>query len=358
MADRTPFDGLDPELLDRYLAGECSEDENAQVRRWLMARPDAARRLEAFLDNVDFGDTGESIPDVADSWQALRARMHASDRSDAVADDQDAKTRRVSSSVTRTRGRAIERRWLAMAAAAGLVLAAGVTYIAAHVQPPPGLVPVRRSYVTATRERSELRLPDGTRVHLAPGSQLRAASDFGEERRDVTLEGEAFFEVVHDERRPFTVFAGNTSTRDIGTAFSIRAYPQDSTVTVIVREGEVALSGAGRLRAGDVARVSAEGRAMVQRGVQVDSLLGWMRGRLALTDAPLRLVVEDLRRWYDVDVRIADSSIAELPFTGTLEDVPPDAAVELVAATLGLEVRREGAHVLLAPIPGRTPTPR
>jgi ferric-dicitrate binding protein FerR (iron transport regulator) len=353
MPDRTPFDDLDPELLDRFLAGEHSEEDSVRVRRWLMARPDAARRLAAFLDQVDDDGDRDAMPDVASSWETLRARMHSADASAAA--DADAEHRPAPMPADRRRRR--EWRWGMTAAAACVALVAGVSYVASRVQPPAAEPPLR-SYVTATRERSELRLADGTRVHLAPGSKLRTATDFGTERRDVYLEGEAYFEVVHDERRPFTVFANNTSTRDIGTAFSIRAYPQDSTVTVVVREGEVALSGAGRLRAGDVGRVSAEGRAVVQRGVQVDSLLGWMRGRLAMTDAPLRQVVQDLRRWYDVDVQLADSSIAALPFTGTLDDVSPDAALELIAATLGLEIRHDGARVVLAPIPGRTPGAR
>jgi transmembrane sensor len=354
MSDRTPFDDLDPELLDRYLAGECSEDETAQVRRWLMARPDAAHRLATFLRQIDGGDH-EPVPAVASSWHALQARMHAPNASDDV--QPEARPRRDSQPQIPARRAQLAWRWGAAAAAALIVAVAGVSTVASRVRPPASEPPLRRSYVTAARERSELRLPDGTHVHLAPGSQLRAATDFGVERRDVYLEGEAYFEVVHDTRRPFTVFAGNTSTRDIGTAFSVRAYPQDSTVVVVVREGEVALSGVGRLHAGDVGHVSAEGRAVIERGVQVDSLFGWMRGRLTMTDAPLRQVVQDLRRWYDVDVQLADSSIATLPFTGTLGDVTPDAAIELVAATLGLEIRREKTRVLLAPIPGRTPTP-
>ena len=152
-----------------------------------------------------------------------------------------------------------------------------------------------RPNARTTQPPPVLRLPDGTRGRLAPGSHLRVAAEFGADRRDIHLGGEAFFDVVHDPRRPFTVFAGNAGAREVGTAFSVRAYPQDSAATVVVREGEVAL---------------------------------------------------------------ADASVAALPFTGTLADVSPDAAVELVAATLGLEIRREGTRLLLAPTPGRTPAIR
>jgi len=344
MTDRPPppEEGLDAELLARFLAGECTEAEAAAVRRTFRAHPDVARAVERFLVHLDGGPSRPAPPPAAASWQALRERMRAAEREAAPAE-------REAEPPSAARRRP---RWALLAAASAAVVLAGGAYELARrgggdaTAPTP---PAPRRYATAARERSELRLPDGTRVRLAPGSHLRAATDFGADRRDVYLEGEAFFDVAHDARRPFTVFAGNTSARDIGTAFSVRAYPQDSAVLVVVREGEVALSGAGRLRAGDVGRVTAEGRASVQRGVHVDSLLDWMAGRLVYSDAPLGAVLDDLRRWYDVDVRLADSSIASLPFTGTLADVSPDAAVELVAATLGLDVRREGARVLLAP---------
>src|SRR5215213_476177 len=132
MPDRTPFDDLDPELLDRYLAGECTEDERAQMRRWLMARPDAARRLSAFLGQVDDGGAREAMPDVTRSWQTLRANMRASDRSPSGEPGE--------SSVQRGPRPQAAVRWAQIGwahgigiAAACVVLVGGVSYVASHV---------------------------------------------------------------------------------------------------------------------------------------------------------------------------------------------------------------------------------
>jgi transmembrane sensor len=126
-------------------------------------------------------------------------------------------------------------------------------------------------------------------------------------------------------------------------------------VRVVVREGAVALSGVGRLDAGDMGRLHAEGGATVERGVDVDALLGWLEGGLAFEDVPLGQVLQDLQRWYGVDVRLADSALASLPFTGSLSGLPPRAAVELVGATLGLRVRRDADALSLERVAGRTP---
>jgi transmembrane sensor len=209
--------------------------------------------------------------------------------------------------------------------------------------------------VTVGAERAELRLSDGTRVRIGPRSRLRVASDYGADRRDVYLEGEAYFDVKHDERAPFTVFAGNASARDVGTAFSVRSFAEDSAVQVVVRSGEVAMSGVGTLIAGDVGHLTSDGRASLRHGVDVRPLLGWTTGALAFDDARLERVLFDLRRWYDVDVRLADSSLAALPFTGSIGDASPEAAVGIVAATLGLSARRDGATIVLETISGRTP---
>jgi transmembrane sensor len=202
-------------------------------------------------------------------------------------------------------------------------------------------------YVTAPRERAELLLSDGTRIRLAPASQLRVAADFGIDRRDVYLDGLAYFDVSHDPRRPFTVFARNASTLDLGTQFVVRAYAEDSAVQVVVRSGAVVLSGVGPLRSGEVGQLDHDGAARRWRGASVDSALGWLDGRLAYRDAPLGRVLQDIRRWYGVDARVADPSLAALPFSGVLTEKSSGAVIDRVAATLGLRVRRDRSRIVL-----------
>lgn len=369
MSDRPTFEGLSGELLDRWLAGECSEDEGAVVRRFLMANPAAQRALDAWLAALDAEAERETPPDAADSWSALRGRLRQADAEAAAANDlarplgrsggvtplhPDAGVPPKRRSFDVPQVRATASWWGGMVAVAATVLAA--VFLERSAERPRGPQgPERGTYATADGQRAEVRLADGTRVRLAPASRLRVAAGFGEERRDVYLQGEAYFDVVHDDAKPFTVHAGNATARDIGTAFSVRSYEEDSSVRVVVREGEVAMSGVGSLRAGDLGRLTSRGQATLRRDVDVDALLGWLDGRHAYEDARLGQVLREMRRWYGTDVRLADPALAALPFTGTLEGASPTAAVELVAKTLGLTVTRQDGRVVLARTPGRTP---
>jgi transmembrane sensor len=366
-------DGPDSELLGRYLTGECSEAETASVRRYLMARPDAAKSLEQYLEQLDGGVLRQPAPDSAASWDVLRRRLREADQTagrDANAPCGSALAPHPPAVVPSGRRSTFallpltprvawwRRRGTATAVCSVAAVAALATYEAGRPRRVAAPVASPRTYATAARQRADLELSDGTRVRIAPASHLRVAADFGSERRDVYLEGEAYFDVVHDEERPFTVYAGNASAHDLGTGFSVRSYAEEGAVQVVVREGAVALSGVGRLAAGDVGRLTTEGRASVRRQVDVGALLGWLDGRLAYEDAPLGQVLQDLRRWYGVDARLADSALATLPFTGTLAGLRSAAAIDLVAATLGLRARHAGGRVLLHAIAGQTPRDR
>jgi len=361
MPERPGADGLEPELLDRHLAGECSEQEEAIVRRFLMARPEVASAVSAYLRQLDGEAARPAVPDAMASWETLRRRMKAPARVPAAEPVQSgahqpapATPRHLFALLPSRRGS----RWrrAAVVACVTVVAAGGV-----HQATRPAELPVDtrtdETFVTANRERAELRLSDGTRVHLAPASRLRVAADFGDTRRDVHLEGQGYFEVEHDARRPFSVFAGNAIARDLGTEFAVRSYQDDGGVQVVVRKGAVVLSGVGRLAAGDVGRLRANGTTSLTHGVRIDSLLGWLDGRLVFTDAPLSHVLTELRRWHDTDVQLSDSTLASLPFTGVLTDASFRSSISLVAATLGLRVRRAGDRVSLERIGGLTPSP-
>jgi len=361
MADRMPGDAIDAELLDRYLAHECSEAEGAIVRRHLMARPDLATALASFLSDLE-GERSRSVPpDPGESWLRLRDRLHETDDDYLPGPGATSGVRRVTGTDPRhlftllpsRRSGPRWRRIMYTTLAAGLVVAAvfRVSHRDAAPAPPPP-----ETFATANRERAELRLSDGTRIHLAPASHIRVAADYGEKERSVYLEGQGYFEVKHDESRPFIVYAGTAIARDVGTDFAVRSYAEDRAVQVVVRSGAVAMSGVGRLDAGDVGRLGIDGTSSLTRGVAVDSLLTWLDGRLVFHDAPLATVLAELRRWHDVDVHLADPALGTLPFTGVLTDASFRSSISLVAATLGLQVRNTKDRVTLDRIGGLTPS--
>jgi transmembrane sensor len=361
VADRVSGDGIDAELLDRYLAHECSEAEVAVVRRHLMARPGLGKALTSFLADLEDERSRPAPPDARASWLQLRDRLHETDDDSQHGPGGLLKPSRARSAEprhlftllpSRRRGPGLSQ-ILFPALAAGIVVLGAFAVAhrdSAPVQPRPP-----ETFATANRERAELRLSDGTRIRLAPASRVEVAADYGEQQRVVHLEGQGYFEVKHDTTRPFTVYAGGASARDMGTDFAVRSYAEDRAVQVVVRTGAVDMTGVGRLAAGDVGRLGTDGTTSLTRGVAVDSLLTWLDGRLVFHDAPLSTVLAELRRWHDADVRLADPALSTLPFTGVLTDASLPSSITLVAATLGLLVRHTGDRFTLRRIGGLTP---
>jgi len=361
LSDRAA-DGIDAELLDRYLAHECSEAEDAFVRRYLMAHPDLAMALASFLAELEEERSRPAPPDPRDSWMRLRGRLHETEGDSHPIPGGSPKAKQVTATKQRhlfallpSRGRGSGWRRIAYTTlAAGLIAVAGFS-VSQRDTAKAESQPAEESFSTANRERAELRLSDGTRIRLAPASHIRVAANYGEQERAVYLEGQGYFEVKHDESHPFIVYAGAAIARDVGTEFAMRSYPEDRAVQVVVRSGGVDMSGVGLLDAGDVGRLGIDGTSSLTRGVAVDSLLTWLDGRLVFHDAPLATVLAELRRWHDVDVHLADPALGTLPFTGALTDASFRSSISLVAATLGLQVRNTKDRVTLDRIGGLTP---
>jgi transmembrane sensor len=335
----------DWERIARYAAGQCSPDEAIETQRWIEADP-ARRALAAQLGtiwaNADLTPTGW---DSAAAWTALEARLDGMPRASAL-------TRRIRTT-TLWPDRKPTVRWnlrlAAAAAAVALALGAGVAYRQLRARAEPSTSPVAlRDYVTPRGQRADFNLADGTHVLLGVASRLRVPADYGARDRQVYLEGEAYFEVRQDRARPFVVRTGGTVTQDIGTRFVVRAYSDDHAVQVVVAEGRVRLQGT-ELARGQLGRVAGAGPVTVKTGVDLDRYLAWTEGRLVFDNTPLRDALPQLDRWYDLDFRLGDSSLASLPVTATFKNQPTDEVLDLLAQTLGLRQERRGRVVTLYP---------
>jgi len=316
-------------LLERVAIGHGSLADRAAVEQWIGGDPERQRLFE-------------SLGRIAEGTQ----RLNVGPRFDAAASLGRARSRLgLGRRAAPPRGWRAERpRWPQMAIAAGLFvcLGVGLTIGLRHRERETS----RQLYATARGQRATLHLDDGTQVILAPASRLRVVG------RTATLDGEAYFTVVHDPRAPFVVHAGKAIATDVGTRFDVRAYPEDSTVSVAVEEGQVAFAtSADSVRTiplvrGDVARLGVSGTA-VDHGVEPAGISAWTAGRLEFHGTLAREAVVALSRWYDVDLRLGDSSLAALPLTASFRDEPVDEVLHIVAVTLGARVHWTGRTVFL-----------
>ena len=176
--------------------------------------------------------------------------------------------------------------------------------------------------------------------------------------RDVDLHGEAFFDVKDDAKRPFRVHARGAVTEVLGTEFSVRAYPDDPATVVVVASGKVEMtrgeestSGSPRpsvvLGRKQMGRLESKGNLTVIDDVDVDALHAWRAGRLAFEERPLREVIRELERWYDLEIHLGDSSLVDVPVTASLSNYTADQALAIVAATLDVRQIRQGRTVKL-----------
>lgn len=317
------------ELLARYLVGECSPDEAAAVRRRLAGDPaDAA--LVAALD--DAMHRLPSIPRDADV-------------------DVEAALRRVRARLAKPR-----RSWFVPALAAAAVVfvaASALLWSRAHGDAGRGgVLTAGAVFRTAVGRVDSVRLGDGSRVVLGPGSELRVASD-QRDGRVVELRGEALFDVKHDAVHPFVVRAGAATIRDVGTTFAVHA-DEAGEVRVAVTAGEVRLSPSSApsdpgvvLSAGDVGTLGAAGRVEARPGHGTGDDLAWTSGRLVFRDATLDDVRSDLRRWYGVEFVVADSTLGGRHVTAAFDGASARQVVRDIALALGVGVRWHGDSAVI-----------
>jgi len=187
---------------------------------------------------------------------------------------------------------------------------------------------VRQHYETAIGAQKTVRLPDGSKVLINTDTSLDVAFSAG--RRDVYLRrGEAFFDVVHNGKRPFTVAANKCLIRDIGTEFDVRL--MDHVVEVAIAKGSVELahsngaSGSGDRRLGVFnAGTSIAFDERIERSEQISQedmsrKLSWREGALDYDGEPLSKVLADFSRYSGIDFELRDESLKSFPVGGHFE---------------------------------------
>jgi transmembrane sensor len=304
--DTAAIDAEAAAWVARFDAGEVSARDQAAFQEWL--NRSALHR--------------SAIAEYGNLWSEFDALKQFTERSEAV----EVPVARDTALLARARP------WLAACAAVAIVSAGGMVLFQLRPQTNPTPIaklekpsPSRLFYESAVGVQKRVTLADGTSVILNTNSRLDV--NFSAGRRDVRLvRGEAYFDVVHDKTRPFTVTARDYVVRDIGTAFAVHL-SKEGRVEVGVTQGSVEVMPAHDLAAGAKSLGILEaGQNMVlgekvERAETVSSAdmgrkLAWRQGDLIYTGQPLKEVLADVSRYSDIKIELADPALEDLPVGG------------------------------------------
>lgn len=194
--------------------------------------------------------------------------------------------------------------------------------------------------------RSQVILPDGSKVWLNAESTIQFPVPFPNESRTVNLIGEAFFDVDKRPEQPFIVHTANVKVKVSGTRFNYKAYQEDKNIEVILEEGKVDLSVHDNgmckkisMIPGDRAVIARESNAVDIKNEKIDKYIAWHTGKLVFDNTPMSEVAQMLERWYGVEVIVQNPEIMDYSFTTTFDNESLFEVIELIELSSPIRIK-------------------
>ncbi|MEE1944374.1 FecR domain-containing protein [Pedobacter sp. KR3-3] len=175
-------------------------------------------------------------------------------------------------------------------------------------------------------EQRSITMPDGSVVYLNAGSRISYNAHFSADKREVKLEGEAFFDVVHETKRPFIVKTGKVSTTVLGTSFNIKAFPAKAVeVTVETGKVGVVLQRANKkdtlnfLLPNEQLLIDTTTEKIVKQSINATAVSGWKQYKLAFYNTSMQDIAASIERTYDVKISFKQPQTAQLKLTAKFD---------------------------------------
>ncbi len=205
---------------------------------------------------------------------------------------------------------------------------------------------------TGTRERKILTLSDGSKITLGNSSHLKFPKVFTGRSRDVFLDGEAFFDIVHRKSQPFSVTVGKLKVQVLGTSFNVRSYPSDKTAEVVVASGKVGILApsvktAWMVGPGDKLSYTLQTGKVILSKVDPADYTSWQTGELVFHNEPLSEICTRLERWYGVTITIRTGSLKSKRISLRLKNERLNTVMKMLGIAGGFEYRFYGDIVTI-----------
>lgn len=308
------------ERLSDFINGKSSEAEVDEIIDLLAAGEDNTQLRKILAD--DWNSFTDSNLSSGERLSALLDRIHHK-----ISLKESGRARSLTERVTRF--------YYRIAAVILIPILAGTGFLLSRDRAVSSITAPKTSIYAPAGSRVSFTLPDGTEGMLNSGSTLTYRMPFITDR-SVVLTGEAWFEVSHDEKHPFTVDAGDLDLTVLGTAFNVSAYPDEGYVEVVLESGKVLVNSEqyneGMVMSPSEKLVYENGR--VSRSTTDPSKYSsWTDGKLVFRSDSMSEVARRIERWYNVKVEIMDDDLEKYSFRATFEDDPLEEVLKFLGMT-------------------------
>lgn len=320
------------DLIGKVLTGEASAEERTRLEAWSTIHSDNEKYVAQVRAIFEKAASTKTAPDFdADAaWNKMKARMNGTLRGVTI---------------TQSGGNSL---WPVIRIAASIALFIAVGIYAYQLLAPP----VETFALTTQKAVAQDTLPDGSKAFLNKRSSITYEYNPRQKIRKVKLKGEGFFDVKHEEARPFIIDAEEVLIRDIGTSFNVKAWPESDTVEVIVESGEVqiyTLDNAGlALKAGETGVYNRQNRSFTRLEKPDANARAYQTGELTFVNENLKNVVEKINEVYDSRIRLENPALETCRLTVSFHHDTIDTIVDVIAETMKLSVVRSDKEILLS----------
>lgn len=198
-------------------------------------------------------------------------------------------------------------------------------------------------------------LSDSSKVILAANSQLKYQKQFTGKERDVVLHGKAYFEITPNKQLPFVIRTQNTKIKVLGTKFLVDASALNKEI-VVVDEGHVAFcsvksdkSKTLELTANEIGVWNATHDSLTEQINTDPNLNAGLSKRMMFKEAPLKTVIRDLERSYQVKIELADKSLETRKYSGSFSNLEAEKAIHILGNSLNLTIGKNGNTYIIQP---------
>lgn len=322
-------------LFDKFLLKQASREEVEVLVRWLKSEGSFQdwmdEEWDAVSSEIDMGLQERLLGEI-------RQKISSTDFSSSDSGNKKA-------IVVRTKFR----RWVPQIAAVLLLLimtAYGVySYTRDKMIMPDMIVSVEKG------QKANITLPDGSLVWINSDSKLTYGSNFNDRERILFLEGEAYFEVIPDKKRPFVVNTNGISVKALGTSFDVKSYEDEAEISTTLMTGKVevnALSGRHILFPNERI-VFDKQTGMLKKGTVYDAkdYASWKDNTLSFEAESFENIVRVLERYYNTKIEFESESLKQYRFTGTPGNTSLESILQILSLTSPLDYEVKDNVIIL-----------